>query len=640
MTGRELPAESGVISLKKLLDSVNMPKDIKKLNISQLNRLALELRAFLLENVSKTGGHLASNLGVVELTLALHYCLNIPEDKIVWDVGHQAYIHKIITGRKNEFSTLRQLDGISGFPKPNESEYDSFTAGHSSTSISIALGLACARDLSGGHEKIVAVIGDGSMTGGVAFEALNNAGRYNKNLIVILNDNQMSISNNVGAISRHLGELRTESRYIEAKDGVKKFLGRLPGGEPIVDSVKRTKKRIKYMFVPGVIFEELGFRYIGPVDGHDLEELIDTLNRAKKLEGPVLIHVRTIKGKGYKYAEKNPADYHGVDPFDLKTGKPIKEPALPSYSSVFGKTLESLAGQDCKITAVSAAMCGGTGLTGFAKRYPERFFDVGIAEQHAVSFSAALAKGGYKPVFAVYSTFLQRGYDEIMQDVCLQKLHVVFGIDRAGIVGSDGETHQGIYDLSYLSHMPNMTVMLPKNGAELEKMLEFAVNKMDSPVAVRYPRGEITEKFADNTEDIEYGKGEILKDGEKIAIINCGTVLDEVSDVCDMLEKDGYEPLLANLRFVKPVDTGLLEKICESCEHIFTVEDNVITAGAGSAVLNALNDAGLMKKVSFHAFAFPDVFIEHGKRDELFERYGLNAEAIYCEIKKRVGNNG
>lgn len=617
-----------------------MPRDIKKLNISQLNRLALELRAFLLENVSKTGGHLASNLGVVELTLALHYCLNVPEDKIIWDVGHQAYIHKIITGRKNEFSTLRQLDGVSGFPKPSESEYDAFTAGHSSTSISIALGLACARDLSGGHERIAAVIGDGSMTGGVAYEALNNAGRYNKNLMVILNDNQMSISNNVGAISRHLGELRTESKYIEAKDGVKKLLSRLPGGEPIVDSVKRTKKRIKYMFVPGVIFEELGFRYIGPVDGHNLGELIETLNRAKNLDGPVLIHVRTIKGKGYKYAEKNPADYHGVNPFDLKTGKPLKKSSLPSYSTIFGRTLESLAERDGKITAVSAAMCGGTGLTGFAEKYPERFFDVGIAEQHAVSFSAALAKGGYKPVFAVYSTFLQRGYDEMMQDVCLQNLHVVLGIDRAGIVGSDGETHQGIYDLSYLSHMPNMTVMLPKNGTELEKMLEFALEKMDSPVAVRYPRGEITEKFADKTEDIEYGKGEILKAGEKIAIISCGTVLDETSAVCDMLEKDGYRPLLANLRFVKPIDTELLKEICEKCEYIFTVEDNVITGGAGSVVLNALNDLGLMKKTSFHAFAFPDVFIEHGKRDELFRRYGLDSEAVYCEIKKRVENNG
>ncbi|MCD8036159.1 MAG: 1-deoxy-D-xylulose-5-phosphate synthase [Clostridiales bacterium] len=622
-----------------MLDSVNLPKDIKKLNISQLNRLALELRAFLLENVSKTGGHLASNLGVVELTLALHYCLNTPEDKIVWDVGHQAYIHKIITGRKDEFSSLRQLDGLSGFPKPNESEYDSFTAGHSSTSISIALGLACARDLAGGNEKIVAVIGDGSMTGGVAFEALNNAGRYNRNLIVILNDNQMAISNNVGAISRHLGELRTESRYIEAKDGVKKILERIPGSEPFVDSVKRTKKRIKYMFVPGVVFEELGFRYIGPVDGHNIEELIGTINRAKNLDGPVLIHVRTIKGKGYKYAEKNPEDYHGVNPFDLKTGKAAKKSALPSYSSVFGKTLERLAEKDKKIVAVSAAMCKGTGLAGFAEKYPDRFFDVGIAEQHAVSFSAAFAKEGYKPVFAVYSTFLQRGYDEIMQDVCLQNLHVVFGVDRAGIVGSDGETHQGIYDLSYLSHMPNMTVMVPKNGAELEKMVEFALNDMDSPTAIRYPRGEITEKFAENTADIEYGRSEILKDGEKIAIINCGTVLNETTAICEGLEKEGYRPLLANLRFVKPVDTGLLKEISEKCDYIFTVEDNVLTGGAGSEVLNALNDLGLMKKVIFHAFGFPDVFVEHGKRDELFSRYGLDGDTICNEIKKRVENN-
>lgn len=626
--------------MKRLLDSVSCPEDIKKLNISQLNRLALELRAFLLENVSMTGGHLASNLGVVELTLALHYCLDIPKDKIVWDVGHQAYIHKILTGRKDEFNTLRQLDGISGFPKPNESEYDTFTAGHSSTSISIALGLACARDLSGGKERIAAVIGDGSMTGGVAYEALNNAGRYNKNLIVILNDNQMSISDNVGALNRHLGEIRTGVKYLEAKDDVKKFLNRLPAGAPMVDTIKRTKKRIKYMFVQGVIFEELGFKYVGPVDGHNIQELISTLDRVKKIEGPVLVHVKTVKGKGYKYAENNPAEYHGVSPFDLKTGKPLKKSDIPSYSSVFGKTLEKLAGKDRKILAVSAAMCSSTGLAGFARKYPDRFFDVGIAEQHAVSFSAALAKGGFKPVFAVYSTFLQRGYDEIMQDVCLQGLHVVFGVDRAGIVGSDGETHQGIYDISYFRHMPNMTVMMPKNGVELEKMLDFALNRMDSPVAIRYPRGEVSLRYSDNCNDIEYGKGEILKDGEKIAVLSAGSMLDEADDVCTLLEKDGYRPVLVNLRFAKPVDKELIKNVCEKCEYVFTIEDNVFEGGAGCAVLETINEEENIKNVAFHAFAFPDKFIEHGTRKELYSRYGLDGKTIYSEIKKRVENNG
>ncbi len=625
--------------MKRLLDSVNCPEDIKKLNISQLNRLALELRAFLLENVSVTGGHLASNLGVVELTLALHYCLDIPKDKIVWDVGHQAYIHKILTGRKDAFKTLRQLDGISGFPKPNESEYDTLTAGHSSTSISIALGLACARDLSGGNEKIAAVIGDGSMTGGVAYEALNNAGRYNKNLIVILNDNQMSISNNVGALTRHLGEIRTGVKYLEAKDDVKKFLNRLPAGAPMVDTIKRTKKRIKYMFVQGVIFEELGFKYVGPVDGHNIEELISTIERVKKIEGPVLVHVKTVKGRGYKYAENNPAEYHGVSPFDIKTGKPLKKSDVPSYSSVFGKTLEKLAEKDKKILAVSAAMCNGTGLAGFAKKYADRFFDVGIAEQHAVSFSAALAKGGFKPVFAVYSTFLQRAYDEIMQDVCLQGLHVVFGVDRAGIVGSDGETHQGIYDISYFRHMPNMTVMMPKNGIELEKMLEFAVENMDSPVSIRYPRGEISLKYQEQCAEIEYGKAEVLKDGEKIAILSAGSVIDETDEVYELLKNDGYDPMLVNLRFAKPIDRELIRDICGKCQYIFTVEDNVFEGGAGCAVLEAVNDMDLAKDVEFHAFAFPDKFIEHGTKKELYARYGLNGEAIYAEIKKRVETN-
>lgn len=626
--------------LKYVLDSVNMPEDIKKLNIGQLNRLALELRSFVLENVSKTGGHLASNLGIVELTLALHYCFDAPKDKIVWDVGHQAYIHKILTGRKDKFTTLRQLDGLSGFPKPSESEYDTFTAGHSSTSISIALGFACARDMRGSDEKVVAVIGDGSLTGGVAFEALNNAGRSNSNIIVVLNDNQMSISGNVGALSRHLGELRTEQGYIEAKNDVKKLLNRFPDSEKMVNKIKRTKNRIKYLFIPGVIFEELGFKYIGPVDGNNIESLIEVINRAKNIEGPVLIHVKTKKGKGYKYAENNPSAYHGVSAFDLSTGASIKKSNKPTYSDVFGKTMCSMADEDDKIVAVSAAMGNGTGLSKFISKHPSRFYDVGIAEQHAVSFSAALAKSGFRPVFAVYSTFLQRAYDEIMQDVCLQNLHVVFAVDRAGIVGADGETHQGIYDISYFTHMPNMTVMMPKNGIELEKMLRYAVYNIDGPVAVRYPRGNISDIYSENTSEIEFGKAELLEDGEKIAVISAGAVCDNAAKVCEMLKNDGYNPMLINMRFAKPVDKEMLKLAAEKCGYIFTLEDNVIDGGAGMAVLEALNDMELMNDVKVHSYAFPDKFIEHGTRDQLFERYKLDSESIYKDIKERIDING
>lgn len=626
--------------LKYVLDSVNMPEDIKKLNIGQLNRLALELRSFVLENVSKTGGHLASNLGIVELTLALHYCFDAPKDKIVWDVGHQAYIHKILTGRKDKFTTLRQLNGLSGFPKPSESEYDTFTAGHSSTSISIALGFACARDMRGSDEKVVAVIGDGSLTGGVAFEALNNAGRSNSNIIVVLNDNQMSISGNVGALSRHLGELRTERGYIEAKNDVKKLLNRFPDSEKMVNKIKRTKNRIKYLFIPGVIFEELGFKYIGPVDGNNIESLIEVINRAKNIEGPVLIHVKTKKGKGYKYAENNPSAYHGVSAFDLSTGASIKKSNKPTYSDVFGKTMCSMADEDDKIVAVSAAMGNGTGLSKFISKHPSRFYDVGIAEQHAVSFSAALAKSGFRPVFAVYSTFLQRAYDEIMQDVCLQNLHVVFAVDRAGIVGADGETHQGIYDISYFTHMPNMTVMMPKNGIELEKMLRYAVYNIDGPVAVRYPRGNISDIYSENTSEIEFGKAELLEDGEKIAVISAGAVCDNAAKVCEMLKNDGYNPMLINMRFAKPVDKEMLKLAAEKCGYIFTLEDNVIDGGAGMAVLEALNDMELMNDVKVHSYAFPDKFIEHGTRDQLFERYKLDSESIYKDIKERIDING
>ena len=624
--------------MKRLLNTVNYPQDIKKLSISQLNRLAMELRVFLLENVSKTGGHLASNLGVVELTLAMHCCFDAPKDKIVWDVGHQAYVHKILTGRKEEFSTLRQFGGVSGFPKPCESEYDSFTEGHSSTSISQALGFACARDLAKTDERVVAVIGDGSLTGGVAYEALNNAGRLKSNMIVILNDNQMSISSNVGAISKHLNEIRTDKAYLETKGGVKEFISRLPVGEPVVNSIQRTKKRIKYMLIPGVMFEELGFKYIGPADGHNIEELISILNRAKKIEGPVLIHVRTVKGKGYKYAEKNPSAFHGVDKFDLKTGKPV-DLRKTTYSDVFGRTINKLAEKDKSIVGISAAMVNGTGLNKFAMNYPNRFFDVGIAEQHAVSFAAAMAKSGFKPVFAVYSTFLQRAYDEIIEDVCLQNLNVLFAIDRAGIVGGDGETHQGLYDLSYLGHMPNMTLMMPRNGQELEKMLEFGLNEIDGPVAIRYPKDEAKESFDEPVSEIKFGKGEFIRDGNEIAILICGSMSVEIRQVCDMLENDGLNPMIINMRFAKPIDEALILEAAKKCKYIFTAEENTYNGGIGQRVLSVLSENDCLKDTNFHAFALPDKFIEHGTRDELKRKYSMDSKSIYDIIKERIEKN-
>lgn len=597
--------------------------------------LCKELRKFLLQKVSKTGGHLASNLGVVELTVALEYCFDLPKDKIVWDVGHQAYIHKILTGRKEGFDHLRQLDGLSGFPKPNESDCDAFAAGHSSTSISAALGLAKARDLMGGKEHVIAVIGDGSMTGGLAYEALNNAGKEHTNLIVILNDNQMSIDTNVGAMSRHLNNLRTSNQYRGWKEAVKQFRNNVPViGEGTYQVLKNVRDGAKMLLTHGALFEQLGFKYIGPVDGHDLPELIELLQNVKEMNRPVLIHVKTIKGKGYPYAEERPWDYHGVGAFDLKTGLPTSKGGK-SWSAVFGEKMVEIGKKNPKVVGITAAMSSGTGYEKFQRAFPKRFFDVAIAEQHGTTFAAGLAKGGITPVFAVYSSFLQRAYDQIVHDVCMQNLHVVFAIDRAGIVGADGETHQGVFDLSFLSHIPNMTVLSPKNGWELEEMLDFAVNKWDGPIAVRYPRGTAETAFSENKQPIEYGKAELIQEGEKIAILAEGHMLKAAADAAKLLEADGFHPMLVNMRFIKPLDEAMLRKAAENCAHIVTVEDNLRRGGFGSKVMEFYGDKGIQADIL--NLAFPDKYIEQGTQAQLFERYGLDAAGIYESVKKRLG---
>lgn len=618
-----------------ILKQIHTTEDIKKLNDRELLLLCKELRKFLLQKVSKTGGHLASNLGVVELTVALEYCFDLPEDKIVWDVGHQAYIHKILTGRKDGFDHLRQLDGLSGFPKPRESDCDAFAAGHSSTSISAALGLAKARDLMGGKEHVVAVIGDGSMTGGLAYEALNNAGREKTGLIVILNDNQMSIDTNVGAMSRHLNNLRTSYQYRGWKEAVKQFRDNVPViGEGTYQVLKNVRDGAKMLLTHGALFEQLGFKYIGSVDGHDLPELIELLQNVKEMNRPVLIHIKTIKGKGYPYAEERPWDFHGVGAFDLKTGQPLSKGGK-SWSAVFGEKMVEIGKKNLKVVGITAAMSGGTGFEKFQHTFPKRFFDVAIAEQHGTTFAAGLAKGGITPVFAVYSSFLQRAYDQIVHDVCMQNLHVVFAIDRAGIVGADGETHQGVFDLSFLRHIPNMTVLSPKNDWELEEMLEFAVNGWKGPVAVRYPRGTAETAFAEHRQPIEYGRAEVIRSGQEIAILAEGHMLKAAAEAAERLAAEGYDPMLVNLRFIKPLDTVLLEEIAKTCKLIVTVEDNLRKGGMGAGVLEYYGEQGIQADVL--NLAFPDQYIEQGTQAQLFQRYGLDAAGIYESIKKRLG---
>ncbi len=618
-----------------ILNKIQTTEDIKKLDPAELHQLCRELRKFLLQKVSKTGGHLASNLGVVELTVALEYCFDLPQDQIVWDVGHQAYIHKILTGRKDRFDTLRQLDGLSGFPKPGESDCDAFATGHSSTSISAAWGLAKARDLLGGQENVIAVIGDGSMTGGLAYEALNNAGKEKTGLIVILNDNQMSIDINVGAMSRHLNNLRTSDQYRGWKEAVKQFRDTVPViGEGTYQVLKNVRDGAKMLLTHGALFEQLGFKYIGPVDGHDLTEMIELFRNVKEMHRPVLIHVKTIKGKGYPYAEERPWEYHGVGAFDLKTGQPLSRGGK-SWSAVFGDKMAEIGRKNPKVVGITAAMCGGTGFEKFHRLYPKRFFDVGIAEQHGTTFAAGLAKGGIIPVFAVYSSFLQRAYDQIVHDVCMQNLHVVFAIDRAGVVGADGETHQGVFDLSFLSHIPNMTVLSPKNDWELGEMLDFAIHQWEGPIAVRYPRGTAETAFAEQKQPIAYGRAELIQDGEEIALFAEGHMLRAAAEAAKRLEAEGYRPMLVNARFIKPLDEEMLRQAAEKCRLIVTVEDNLRSGGFGAKVMEFYGDRGIQADV-LH-LAFPDKYIEQGTQAQLFERYGLDAAGIYASIKKRLG---
>ncbi len=617
------------------LDKIHTPQDLKKLDMIQLESLCKEIRRFLLRSVSKTGGHLASNLGVVELTVALEYCFSLPEDKIIWDVGHQAYIHKMLTGRKERFSTLRKMDGLSGFPKPEESKFDAFATGHSSTSISAALGLAKARDLQGKKNLVAAVIGDGSMTGGLAYEALNNAGKENTNLLIILNDNQMSIDTNVGAISRHLNALRTSNRYRTLKQNMRQFRDAVPVlGKPAFSVLEKVRDSAKLLLVEGAVFEQMGFKYIGPVDGHDLPELVEMFRNVKEMQGPVMVHVKTEKGKGYRFAETRPWDYHGVGAFDLRTGEPVSKSTKPSWSATFGKKIVEIGRKNPKVVGITAAMASGTGFEKFQKEFPKRFFDVGIAEQHGATFAAGLAQEGMIPVFAVYSSFLQRAYDQLIHDVCMENLHVVFAIDRAGIVGADGETHQGVFDLSYLRHIPNMTVLSPKNAWELEEMLEYAVNVCKTPVAVRYPRGDASEVCANICTPIETGKAEWIAKGKEIAVLVEGHMMDAALQAVELLKKDGFSPTLVNARFICPLDEEMLQEIAKNHTHIFTVEDNVRSGGFGSSVLEFYSDHDM--QVCVTNLAFPNKYLEQGTQAQLFAKYKLDAEGIYQTIRKKI----
>lgn len=613
-----------------MLERIQKENDIKKLNSEELECLAEEIREFLVEKVSKTGGHLASNLGVVELTTALHLICDLPKDKIIWDVGHQSYTHKLLTGRKEGFEDLRSYGGMSGFPKRKESQCDAFDTGHSSTSISAGLGYVRARDLKHEDYTVISVIGDGSLTGGMAYEALNNASNLKTNFIVVLNDNHMSISENVGGMSRYLTNLRTADIYTGLKKGVTNALQQVPVmGDRMIEHIRKTKSSIKQLVVPGMFFEDMGITYLGPIPGHNLPMLCKALKEAKKVEGPVLLHVMTTKGKGYEPAETAPDKFHGIGPFDIESGKVLAKKDGDTYTDVFGKVLCDEASRNPDIVAITAAMADGTGLARFKKHYPNRFFDVGIAEEHGVTFAAGLAAGGLKPVFAVYSSFLQRGYDQLIHDVALQNLPVVFGVDRAGLVGSDGETHQGIFDLSFLSNIPNMTVMSPKNKWELADMLRFAL-QMNSPVAIRYPRGKAYDGYEGCRERISYGKSEWIFEGKEIAILSVGHMFEEAVKTRDKLIEQGYEPTLINMRFIKPIDEAMIEKVCQTHKLIAVIEENVQTGACGERV----SEYVMRKMLPSHVLtlALPDDYIEHGSVDVLRKMTGIDSESMSEKI--------
>lgn len=615
-----------------LLDKIEKENDIKKIPQQQLPQLAQEIREFLLENVSKTGGHLASNLGAVELTLALHYVFHFPEDKIIWDVGHQSYTHKILTGRKEGFQKLRKFGGMSGFPKRSESPCDAYDTGHSSTSISAGVGYVCAGSIRGDDSHVISVIGDGALTGGMAYEALNNASQLKKNFIIVLNDNKMSISENVGGISRYLSNLRTTDTYTELKTEVKKKLNKVPGiGPAMVETIHKTKDSLKQLVIPGMFFEDMGIKYLGPVNGHDCNRMIQIFQEAKKTEGAVLVHVQTVKGKGYEPAMRHPARFHGTSAFELESGVPLKNSGKANYTDVFSTVMRKLGDREPNLVAVTAAMPDGTGLKRFRNLFPERFFDVGIAEEHAVTCAAGMALGGLIPVVAIYSSFLQRAVDQIIEDVCLQNLHVIFAVDRAGIVGSDGETHQGCFDLSYLSMIPNMTVMAPKNKWELSDMLKFAVH-CEGPVAIRYPRGEAYDGLEQYREPMVYGKSEMLFEGSEIALLAVGSMVETGVQVYEKMKEEGMHPSLVNARFVKPLDTRMLDRLAKNHRLLVTMEENVKTGGFGSAVLAYMSEKH--PQVQVKIISLPDQFIIHGSPELLKKTVGIDKDSIYTTIKE------
>lgn len=616
--------------MSDLIKSLNLPDDLKDLSHKQLEDIAAEVREYMVRTVADNGGHLAASLGVVELAVALHSIYNSPQDKIIWDVGHQSYPHKLLTGRWEQFPTLRLKDGLCGFPKPSESSHDPFLTGHSSTSISAALGLAKARDLKGENYRVAAVIGDGALTGGMAFEALNHAGHIKADMLVILNDNKMSISSNVGGMSSYLGRIRSDPKYSRLKKDFEQFVSRIPVvGNKMVSSAEKIKGSLKYLVMPGMIFEELGFAYFGPVDGHNIKAVQSVLKQAEKMTGPVLIHVVTEKGKGYHFAEISPETFHGIGPFDLNNGCLLKKKKSISYTDIFSESMLRLARGNKKLVAITAAMKAGTGLNNFSLEFPDRFYDVGIAEQHGVTLAAALAAGGMRPVFAVYSTFLQRAYDQILHDVCIQNLPVIFAIDRAGIVGEDGETHQGLFDISYMRSIPNMSIMVPSDENELQQMLDTAVNYDSGPVAIRYPRDKITGVEIEAPHILEWGKGKLIRQGEDLLIVAAGSVVRPAVEAAEKLYWQGIKAAVINIRFVKPLDEDLILTWARKCKRVLTVEENVLAGGFGSAVLEMMEKKGVC--LPLKRLGVDDCFVGHGTRSQVLAECRLDAEGIYKE---------
>lgn len=615
-----------------ILEQIEKANDIKKIDKNKYGLLAEEIRDFLIHKISVTGGHLGSNLGAVELTMALHLSLSLPEDKIVWDVGHQSYTHKILTGRREGFETLRKFGGMSGFPKRKESDCDSFDTGHSSTSISAGLGLVKARDINGENHTVVSVLGDGSLTGGMAYEALNNASRLETNFIIILNDNNMSISENVGGVSKYLNNIRTADSYLGLKEGIYNKLSGMPNGDSLVARIRRAKSSVKHLVIPGMFFEDMGLTYLGPVDGHNISDMVKVLREAKRCKNGVIVHLLTQKGKGYEPAERHPARFHGAEPFDIRTGLPTKPRTKANYTDIFSTVMTKLGARDTKVVAITAAMPDGTGLKRFHNIYPDRFFDVGIAEEHAVTFAAGLAAGGLKPIVAVYSSFLQRAYDQILHDVCIQNLPVVFAIDRAGLVGSDGETHQGIFDLSYLSSIPNMHIMAPKNKWELSDMMKFAVD-FNAPIAIRYPRGEAYDGLMEFRAPIEYGKSEMIESESEIALFAVGSMVKVAVAVRRALKNKGHACSLINARFVKPIDKEAVARAVRNHKLIVTMEENVASGGYGEKVRAYMNSIGAQAQLL--AISIPDEYVEHGNVEQLKIEEGISTDAIIERIEER-----